>query len=153
MNEITSMDGNSKAGSTTTEVTLRYSDMDAMGHLNNAVYATLFEAGRVDYLNQVLLDLTPEGAGYVIVKLTIEFKTEAHYPGVAVIKTRIVRVGGSSMTYAQEVMIGGKTVATAESICAMFNLTHRKAMRCPEALRMRIAQHNEDARTRRILIE
>jgi acyl-CoA thioester hydrolase len=140
------MDGNSEAGNTTTEVTLRYSDMDAMGHLNNAVYATLFEAGRVDYLNQVLLDLTPKGAGYVIVKLTIAFKAEARYPGVAVIKTRIVRVGGSSMTYMQTIMIGGKVVAEAESICALFNLTRRKAMRCPEALRARIEQHNTDVR-------
>jgi acyl-CoA thioester hydrolase len=145
MSESANMIGMNKAGNTTTEVTLRYSDMDAMGHLNNAVYATFFEAGRVDYLNQILIDLTPEGAGYVIVKLTIEFKAEAHYPGIAVINTRIVRVGGSSMTYAQDIMIGGKLVATAESICALFNLTKRKAMRCPEALRVRIAQYNADA--------
>ena len=42
-----------------TEVTLRYSDMDALGHLNNAVYATLFEAGRVAYVDEVLEDVTP----------------------------------------------------------------------------------------------
>jgi acyl-CoA thioester hydrolase len=142
MNESTNMMDANEAGSTTTEVTLRYSDMDAMGHLNNAVYATLFEAGRVDYLNQVLMDLTPKDAGYVIVKLTIDFKAEAHYPGIAVIKTRIVRIGGSSMTYAQDIMIGEKLVATAESICALFNLTKRKAMRCPETLRTRITQRN-----------
>ena len=145
MSEGSKMTGIIEAGNTTTEVTLRYSDMDAMGHLNNAVYATLFEAGRVDYLNHVLMDFTPEGAGYVIVKLTIDFKTEARYPGIAVIKTRIVRVGGSSMTYTQDIVIGGKVVATAESICALFHLTRRKAMRCPEALRMRIAQFNADA--------
>jgi acyl-CoA thioester hydrolase len=132
MHESTNMMDANEAGSTTTEVTLRYSDMDAMGHLNNAVYATLFEAGRVDYLNQVLMDLTPKDAGYVIVKLTIDFKAE----------TRIVRIGGSSMTYAQDIMIGEKLVATAESICALFNLTKRKAMRCPETLRTRIAQRN-----------
>jgi acyl-CoA thioester hydrolase len=142
MHESTNMMDANEAGSTTTEVTLRYSDMDAMGHLNNAVYATLFEAGRVDYLNQVLMDLTPKDAGYVIVKLTIDFKAEAHYPGIAVIKTRIVRIGGSSMTYAQDIMIGEKLVATAESICALFNLTKRKAMRCPETLRTRITQRN-----------
>ncbi len=122
-----------------TEVTLRYSDMDALGHLNNAVYATLFEAGRVAYVDAVLKEATPEGLGYVIVKLTIEFKAEAHYPGVARIETDIVRLGGSSMTFAQAITIGGRTVATAESICALFDLTKRKAARCPEPLRQRIA--------------
>lgn len=122
-----------------TEVTLRYSDMDVLGHLNNAVYATLFEAGRVAYVEDVLKDVTPEGLGYVIVKLTIEFRAEAHYPGVARVETDVVRVGGSSMTFAQRILIGGRLVATAESICALFDLAKRKAVRCPDPLRERIA--------------
>ncbi len=122
-----------------TEVTLRYSDMDALGHLNNAVYATLFEAGRVAYVDDVLKEVTPEGLGYVIVKLTIEFKAEAHYPGNARIETAIVRIGGSSMTFAQTITIGGRLVATAESICALFDLTKRKAARCPDPLRQKVA--------------
>ncbi len=123
-----------------TEVTLRYSDMDALGHLNNAVYATLFEAGRVIYVDEVLKDVTPAGLGYVVVKLTIEFKAEAHYPGVARIETSVVRLGGSSMTFAQTTAIGGRTVATAESVCCLFDLTKRKAARFPDTLRQRIAQ-------------
>jgi acyl-CoA thioester hydrolase len=119
----------------TTEVTLRYSDMDALGHLNNAVYATLFEAGRVAYVDQLLAPLTPAGAGYVIVRLTIEFKAEARYPGVASVLTRVTRVGGSSMTYAQELSVNGKLAATAESVCALFDLARRKALRCPDAMR------------------
>jgi acyl-CoA thioester hydrolase len=125
----------SARGIVTTEVTLRYSDMDALGHLNNAVYATLFEAGRVAYVDNILQAMTPTGAGYVIVKLTIEFRAEAKYPGVARISTRVSRVGGSSMTYAQELHVNGKLAATAESVCALFDLTKRKALRCPEAMR------------------
>ncbi len=123
-----------------TEVTLRYSDMDALGHLNNAVYATLFEAGRVAYVDGILQDVTPQGLGYVIVKLTIEFRAEARYPGVARVQTEVVRMGGSSMAFAQQILIGDRLVATAESICALFDLTRRKAVRCPEPLRQRIAE-------------
>jgi acyl-CoA thioester hydrolase len=121
-----------------TEVTLRYSDMDANAHLNNAVYSTLFEAGRVAYLDTILADLTPPGAGYVIVRIAIDFLAEARYPGVAVISTRMARVGGSSMTYSQEISIGSKIVARAESICALFDLKRRKALRCPETMRDRL---------------
>jgi acyl-CoA thioester hydrolase len=122
-------------GTVVTEVTLRYCDMDVLGHLNNAVYATLFEAGRVAYVDEVLAPLTPAGAGHVIVKLTIEFKAEAKYPGVARIATRVSRVGGSSMTYAQELRVNGKLAATAESVCALFDLQRRKAVRCPDEMR------------------
>jgi acyl-CoA thioester hydrolase len=126
-------------GTTYTEVTLRYADMDALGHLNNAVYATLCEAGRVAYMDEILHDVTPAGAGFVIVKLTIEFRAEGRYPGTVHIASRITRVGGSSMTYAQEITLGGKLIATAQSICALFDLTRRKALRVPETMRERIA--------------
>jgi acyl-CoA thioester hydrolase len=121
-----------------TEVSLRYSDMDVNGHLNNAVYATLFEAGRIVYLEKHLRDLMPDHAGYVIVRLAIDFIAEVHYPGIAEITTRMERIGGSSMTYQQEIFVAGKLVAKAESICAMFDLNRRKAMRCPEAMRERL---------------
>jgi acyl-CoA thioester hydrolase len=122
-------------GVVVTDVTLRYSDMDALGHLNNAVYATLFEAGRVAYVDGQLGALTPPGAGYVIVKLTIEFKAEARYPGTARIATRVCRIGGSSMTFAQELHVEDRLAATAESVCALFDPVRRKAIRCPDAMR------------------
>jgi acyl-CoA thioester hydrolase len=122
-------------GEIRTDVSLRYSDMDVMGHLNNAVYSTFFEAGRVAFIHEVLPGLTPKDTGYVIVKLTVEFLAEARYPGTVQIFTRISRVGGSSMTYQQEVVLADKTIARGESICAMFDLTRRKAMRCPQNMR------------------
>lgn len=122
-----------------TEVTLRYSDMDVLGHLNNAVYASLFEAGRVAYVEQVLLEVTPPGLGFVIVKLTIDFKAEARYPGTARIETAVTRIGGSSLVFAQTLGVGGRLSAAAEGICALFDLKERRAVRLPEPMRERIA--------------
>jgi acyl-CoA thioester hydrolase len=127
-------------GTIHTDVTLRYADMDVLGHLNNAVYATLCEAGRVDYMNAILDDVTPAGASFVIVKLTIEFRAEGRYPGTARIASCITRVGGSSMTYTHAITLGGKLIATAESVCALFDLTRRKALRVPETMRERITK-------------
>ena len=125
-------------GTLLTSVTLRYSDMDVLGHLNNAVYATLFEAGRVAYVEEKLAALTPAGTGYVIVRLEIDFNAEARYPGTADITTAITRLGGSSMTFTQEIRIAGKLVASATCVCALFDLTRRKALRLPDSMRERI---------------
>jgi acyl-CoA thioester hydrolase len=89
-------------------------------------------------MHTILDDVTPAGASFVIVKLTIEFRAEGRYPGTARIASRITRVGGSSMTYTQEVTLGGKLIATAESVCALFDLTRRKALRVPDTMRERI---------------
>jgi acyl-CoA thioester hydrolase len=122
-----------------TEVTLRYSDMDVLGHLNNAVYASLFEAGRVAYVEQVLLEVTPPGLGYVVVRLSIDFKAEARYPGIARIESVVTRLGGSSLVFKQTLHVGGKLSAAAEGICALFDLKERRAVRLPEMMRERIA--------------
>jgi len=125
-------------GTLLTSVTLRYSDMDVLGHLNNAVYATLFEAGRVAYVEEKLAALTPAGTGYVIVRLEIDFNAEARYPGTADITTAITRLGGSSMTFTQSIRIAGRLVASAACICALFDLTRRKALRLPDSMREQI---------------
>jgi acyl-CoA thioester hydrolase len=125
-------------GTVFTEVTLRYSDMDTLGHLNNAVYSTFFEAGRVVHYKQVFLPVMPPQTDFVLVKLTIEFKAEARYPGLARISTRVTRLGGSSVTYTQEITIDGKLVATGESICALFDTVKRKAVRMPDVMRRQV---------------
>jgi acyl-CoA thioester hydrolase len=125
-------------GTIFTEVTLRYSDMDTLGHLNNAVYATFFEAGRVEHYHRVFQPVMAPQTDFVIVKLTIDFKAEARYPGVARIATRVLRVGGSSVTYGQDMTIDGKLVATSEGVCALFDTVRRKAIRMPEVMRQRV---------------
>jgi len=38
----------------TTDVAVRYSDVDTYGHVNNAVYATYCEEARIDYIEHVI---------------------------------------------------------------------------------------------------
>jgi acyl-ACP thioesterase len=48
----------------TTMQTLRYNDMDPAGHVNNAVYSTLFEAGRVPILYDPAVRCRPPEATF-----------------------------------------------------------------------------------------
>jgi len=44
----------------TTDIDVRFRDIDAMGHVNNAVYATYIEQARTEYFRDVLdADLSP----------------------------------------------------------------------------------------------
>ncbi len=44
------MDGSVGEYPVVLEITVRFRDLDAMGHVNNAVYLTYFEEARVEYL-------------------------------------------------------------------------------------------------------
>ena len=62
-------------------VPIRWGDMDAMGHLNNANYFRYMEIARVDWFRQVGCPLNPEGEGPVIVNAFCNFYRQLEFPG------------------------------------------------------------------------
>ena len=69
--------------------TLRYADHDQEGHVNNAVYATMFEAGRVAVLYDPTQNMPPEGCHFSLVRITIDFLAEMSWPGDVIIGTAV----------------------------------------------------------------
>ncbi len=57
---------------------LRYADTDRQGHVNNAVFATMLETGRVEFFYAKAGALHDAGCSFVIASLQIEFIDEMH---------------------------------------------------------------------------
>jgi acyl-CoA thioester hydrolase len=114
---------------------LRYGDTDRQGHVNNAVYATLFESGRVALLFDPDAPLAPPGTQFVIVKLTIEFRRELLWPGDVDIGTGVTRVGGKSVGVEQALYRDGSVAASAESVLAIMDERTRRAIVIPDDTR------------------
>lgn len=95
---------------------LRYADTDRQGHVNNAVFATFLETGRVEVLYDPERPLADDGASFVIARLALDFRAEITWPGTVDIGTRVGRVGRSSITLDQGLFQDGRLVATAETV-------------------------------------
>lgn len=106
---------------------LRYNDTDRQGHVNNAVFATFCETGRVSFLYDETLNLAGPGANFVVVRLEIDFRAELFYPGQADIGTRVLVIGRSSFRVGQGIFKGDLCVATAESVVVLLDEVARKA--------------------------
>jgi acyl-CoA thioester hydrolase len=117
---------------------LRFGDTDLVGHVNNAAFATFFETGRVSFLYDKEEPFAPAGCDFVVVKLTIEFRAEMHYPGIVDIGTRVVRIGTSSFTMAQGLFNEGHCAATAESVCVIISKETRRPVPLPDHTRSRL---------------
>lgn len=105
---------------------LRYSDMDSQGHVNNAVYATFFETGRVTMFRGDLQLLGP-GENIVIVRVEIDYRAELHYPGTVDIGTRVLSVGRTSFRLGAAVFHGDRCIATSEAVIVLMDETTRQA--------------------------
>lgn len=60
---------------------IRWGDMDVMGHVNNAVYFRYMESARVDWFHAIGCRLGPEGVGPVIVNAFCNFYQQLTFPG------------------------------------------------------------------------
>ena len=117
---------------------LRYGDTDRQGHVNNAVFATFMETGRVELIYNPADPLLEEGFSFVLAKLDIDYIAEVLWPGTVEIGTRVVRVGRSSVTMSQAVFQNGRLCASAETVVVHFDETTRKSQAFSEAQRAKL---------------
>lgn len=104
---------------------LRYADTDRQGHVNNAVFATFLETGRVEII--VHEGLADEGASFVIARLELDFLSEVNWPGEVEIGTAVKEVGRSSFKFIQKVFQDGKPVAGAVTVIVQMNNETRRS--------------------------
>lgn len=106
---------------------LRYADTDTQGHINNAVFSTLLETGRVELLFSPDSPLTRSNAQCVIARLELDFIAELTWPGEVTIATRVERIGGSSVTLLQALFQDNRCAASAKTIIVHFDPSSRRS--------------------------
>ncbi len=106
---------------------IRFADLDPQGHVNNAVFSTYFESGRVAMFRNPDLGIGVPGATYVLVRIEINYLRELHWPGTIEVGTSVAEFGRSSFIAAQAIFRDGECVATARATLVCIDLTTRKS--------------------------
>jgi acyl-CoA thioester hydrolase len=105
---------------------VRFADLDPNQHVNNAVYATYFETGRVTLMKDRAYGLMPEGLGWIMVRLDIHFRAELRWPNQIELGLGVAKFGRTSVTFDQVVFSEGKCVASARTVTVLINASSRK---------------------------
>src|SRR5215217_8073151 len=74
---------------------LRLTDVDHQHHVNNAIFAVLYTSVRADFLQAYVRPLVAKADMFAMVKITIEYMAEMHYPGQVEVGIVIKRLGTS----------------------------------------------------------
>ena len=106
---------------------VRFADLDPNGHVNNAVYATYFETGRVTLMKDRSYGLTPPGLAWIMVRLDIHFRAELRWPGTIEMGLGVRKFGRTSVTFDQVVFSEGNCVASALSVGVLIEREHAQA--------------------------
>ena len=119
-------------------ITMRWSDNDVFGHVNNVVYYSWFDTAVNQFLiERGLLEVASSEVVGVVVENGCRYHREIAYPGEVELGLRVDRLGTSSVRYAIGVFHEGETTASADGHFVHVYVT-RATMRpvpIPEATR------------------
>jgi acyl-CoA thioester hydrolase len=121
------------------EITVLWGDMDALGHVNNAVYARWLEQARIEYFQKVGV-LGSGGAGPILARQSIDFRSPVTYPDRIRIEVGVDRIGTTSLVlrYRGSSKARGGVVIEAESIIVLYDYSAGHKVPIDDALRERI---------------
>jgi acyl-CoA thioester hydrolase len=105
---------------------VRFADLDPNQHVNNAVYATYFETGRVTLMKDRSYGLMPEGLAWIMVRLDMHFRAELHWPATIELGLGVSKLGRTSVTFDQVVFSAGRCIASAQSVNVLIDEVSRR---------------------------
>ena len=118
------------------QIEIRWRDVDAYRHVNNAVYATYLEECRDEFVDGLL-----EGIGdawdYVVARVAIDFRRElTQDDDDVVVRCAVERIGTSSITLREEIRTrNGELAAQAEAVLVARSQTTGRSRPLTEAER------------------
>jgi acyl-CoA thioester hydrolase len=110
---------------------VRYADLDAQGHLNNAKYLTFFEQARVRYFEELGLlskNLSFMEIGMIVADIHIKYRAPVTLGTAIKVGVRIEAIGNRSITVHQTIADGvtGKLYADGMVILVTYDYREHK---------------------------
>jgi acyl-CoA thioester hydrolase len=95
--------------------TVRFSDQDAAGHVNNVALCAYLETARLTFMRDMGMTAPREdGVRGISAGMTVSFLAESHWPGKVDLGTGVLKIGTSSVTVASAAFKDGVCIAAAE---------------------------------------
>ncbi len=119
-----------------TEIEIRFSDLDAYGHVNNAIFFTYLETARVKLFRERFSALMQEGLLFLVVEASCRYRKPIELDDRVLIDISTEEIGRSSFTFTYLVHDGrGKEFADARTVMVCFDQGRSKAVAIPDDFR------------------
>jgi acyl-CoA thioester hydrolase len=118
---------------------VRFRDLDAMGHVNNAVYSTYLEQARIAYFHALNSDGPLALADLILARTEIDFRAPGAYGEHIEIGVRPARVGTKSFDLEYEIRAADRVLAEAKSVLVGYDYEQGCSIPIPQRWKERLA--------------
>lgn len=119
-----------------TTIELRFSDLDAYGHVNSAVYFTYLETARVKLFGDFFREASEQGIFTVVARAECDFKVPILLYDQVVVTVWVARLGSSSFELEYRLHNDkGVIYATARTTMVCFDDVNKVTVAVPDGIR------------------
>jgi acyl-CoA thioester hydrolase len=126
-----------------TRLEVRFRDLDAFGHVNNAVTTSYVEHGRIRYLRDVL-GFSPVGEmPMILAMIQVDYVTPIYFGEFVDVASRVDWIGTTSLAMSHRLMAGEDEheVARATSVLVAYDYAESKSMPVPQEWRSTVTEY------------
>lgn len=129
-------------------IEVRFRDLDALGHVNNAIYLTYMESARIAYWLHVTGRQRLEGMNMILARVEVDFRSPVSYGESLDVGVRCASMRRSSFVMEFEVVERGsrRLVAEARKVLVHYDYAASQSRPIPQELRDRILAQDPDVR-------
>lgn len=122
-----------------TRLEVRFRDVDAFGHVNNAVFFSYVEQARIRYLTEALELDAIQRLPLILARVEMDYRAPVFYGEPLEVTSRIDWIGGTSFAMSHQVLAGddAHVAADAETVLVAYDYATSRPMRVPGDWRRR----------------
>ena len=112
------------------EIQTRWRDLDAFGHVNNAVFVTYIENARGTLFKRWNLPFDGTGQSLIVAAITIDYHKQLKHPTNIIAGQKITRIGNSSFDIQSAIFLNNDPKPAANSLvsCVCFDYEQSKSL-------------------------
>jgi acyl-CoA thioester hydrolase len=128
----------------TTDIDVRFRDLDAMGHVNNAVVFTYFELGRINFFEQHLKSAAPPDFNFILAHVSCDYIKQILLQDPLRLHMWIGKIGNKSFDFRYELhdrFNKNIVFAKGESVQVCFDYQRNQTFALPEPIKAKLRDY------------
>jgi acyl-CoA thioester hydrolase len=124
-----------------TTIDPRFSETDALGHINHTVFPVWFNYARKDLFKLIHPSMSLDDWPIILAHINVDFLHQTHYDDKVIINTGITKIGTKSFTVVHEAWQNDALVARGEAVLIWFDYKEQISCVIPKDIRALLVQH------------
>jgi acyl-CoA thioester hydrolase len=126
------------------DIEVRFRDLDALGHVNNAVFMTYFEEGRKNYSKKVFKFSNPSEFSFIMAHISCDYLKPVRLADRLKLQMWVKKIGKKSFDFGYKLVDRSdesKVYATGASVQVCYDYQEDKSIAVPDEMREKLSEY------------